>query len=149
MSDKVIREGTRGLEVPQFPNPAFHLPPAVSDAKVAIVTSAGLQRAGEKTWGQGDESFRVFDLSERDLTSSHLSNNFDRSGIVADLNVAYPIDRLEELAADGAIGQVAPRHLSFMGALNETMTTIREDSGLAAARLLRDDGVDIVLLTPV
>ena len=37
-----------------------------------------------------------------------------------------------------------------MGAqLDHTLTTIRLDTGPAAARLLRDDGVDVVLLTPV
>jgi hypothetical protein len=39
--------------------------------------------------------------------------------------------------------------ISFMGALNETMATLRLDTGKAAAKLLRDDGVDIVLLTGV
>ncbi len=59
----------------------------------------------------------------------------------------YPIDRLEELAAEGVIGGVAPRHLSFMGALHDTLSTIRLDTGPAAAKLLRDDGVSVVLLT--
>jgi hypothetical protein len=36
-----------------------------------------------------------------------------------------------------------------MGALDEVMSTIREDTGPAAAKLLLDDGVDVVLLTPV
>ena len=149
MSDTIIRRGTDGLVVPSFPEPAFNVPSPLAEATVAIVTSAGLQRPGEKTWRDREQNFRSFGKDERDLTISHLSNNFDRSGIVADLNVAYPIDRLEELAADGVIGAVAPRHLSFMGALDETMSTIREDTGIAAAKQLRDDGVDIVLLTPV
>ena len=79
----------------------------------------------------------------------HLSPNFDRSGIIADLNVAFPVERLEELAKEGVIGAVAPRHLSFMGALDETMTTLRQDTGPAAAKLLREDGVNVVVLTPV
>jgi hypothetical protein len=45
---------------------------------------------------------------------------------------------------------VAPRRLSFMGALGlESLSTIALDSGVAAAKLLRDDAVDVVLLTPV
>lgn len=149
MSDAMIRQRTAGLAIPDLPNASFNVAPPLAKATVAIVTSAGLQRPGEEIWGAGEQSFRSFGSQERDLTISHLSNNFDRSGIVADLNVVYPIDRLEELAADGAIGRVAPRHLSFMGALDENMTTIREDTGIAAAKQLREDGVDIVLLTPV
>ena len=75
--------------------------------------------------------------------------NFDRSGFAADLNVVYPIDRLEELAADGTLGAVAPHHLSFAGAQPDTLAAIRLDSGPAAARRLLNDGVDVVLLTPV
>ncbi len=147
--DQIIRERTGGIPVPVFDTAPFTHAPALRDATVAIVTTAGLQRPGDAKWGQGEQSFRVFERSERDLTSSHLSNNFDRSGMVADLNVAYPIDRLEELAHNGVIGAVAPRHLSFMGALDETMASLRQDTGPAAAKLLRDDGVDVVLLTPV
>ena len=106
-------------------------------------------RPGEKGWGMADQSFRVFERDERDLICGHLSPNFDRSGLLADLNVAYPVDRLKELAAEGAIKAAAPRHLSFMGAQDETMTTIRMDTGPAAAKLLREDGVDVAILTPV
>ena len=95
------------------------------------------------------QSFRTFAKDERDVTIGHLSPNFDRSGFVADINVVYPIDRLKELAAEGVIKAVAPRHISFMGAQDETMTTIRMDSGPAAAKQLREDGVDVVLLTPI
>jgi D-proline reductase (dithiol) PrdB len=86
----------------------------------------------------------------RDLRLAHASSNFDRSGFVADLNVVYPIDRLHEMAADGRIGSVASRHLSFMGAQpDHVLETLRLDTGPAAAQLLREDGVDVVLLTPV
>jgi D-proline reductase (dithiol) PrdB len=63
--------------------------------------------------------------------------------------VSYPIDRLHELAADGSIGSVAPRNLAFAGNQEDTLTAIRLDSGPAAARLLLDDDVDVVVLTPV
>ena len=65
--------------------------------------------------------------------------------------MVFPLDRLHELAAEGVIGSVAPRHLAFVGNNHhdETLTTIRLDSGPAAAALLREDGVDVVLLTPV
>jgi D-proline reductase (dithiol) PrdB len=62
----------------------------------------------------------------------------------------YPVDRLEELVAEGVIGSVASRHVAFMGAQpDHNLTTMRVDSGPAAAKLLRDDGVDVVVLTPV
>ena len=89
------------------------------------------------------------DRADRQLVLGHWSPNFDRSGFTMDLNVVFPIDRLEELAAAGVIGDVAPRHLAFAGNQPDDVATIRMDSGPAAAQELLADGVDVVLLTPV
>src|SRR6185437_9383634 len=103
----------------------------------------------------GDQSFRVLDgldgldKSNPALILSHSSHNFDRSGFVADLNVVFPIDRLREMAAAGAIKAVSPCHISFVGNLDEMLATIRLDTGPAAARLLREAGANVVVLTPV
>ena len=145
-----MRAMVNDIPVPQFDSTPFTVSPPLAEATVAIVTTAGLFGAGQEPWAAGgDQSFRVLDAADRDLSLGHWSPNFDRVGLVADLNVAYPADRLEEMAAEGVIGAVAPHHLSFMGAQDETMTTIRVDTGPAAAKVLRDDGVDVVLLTPV
>lgn len=149
MADEMIRAGVKDLPLPEFENPAFTKAPALKDATVAIVTTAGLRHASEESWMPSDPSFRVFETEERDIRLGHLSPNFDRSGFAADMNVAYPVDRLKEMAEEGVIGKVAPRHLSYMGAQDENMTSIRMDSGPAAAKLLKEDGVDVVLLTPV
>jgi D-proline reductase (dithiol) PrdB len=122
--------------------------PALDAARVAIVTTAGLMRAGEPVWGHSDTSFRSFAKTERNLLVGHVSMNFDRVGIASDLNVVYPIDRLEELARNGVIGEVADRHLSFMGATYD-LPTVAIDTGPAAAKALLVDGVDVVILTPV
>jgi D-proline reductase (dithiol) PrdB len=105
-------------------------------------------RPGEPLWREADDSYRVVAREERDLLGGHQSTNWDRTGLAADLNVAYPIDRLEELVDEGVIGDVAPRHLSFTGPIIE-LSTLRLDSGPAAAQLLLEDSVDVVLLTPV
>lgn len=145
-----MREMVDGIPVPLFDTTAFTRPPPLAEATVALVTTAGLHRADQDGWEPGgDQSFRVLDADDRDLRLGHWSPNFDRVGLTADLNVAYPIDRLREMEAEGAIRRVASHHVSFMGAQDETMTTIRLDTGPAAAAALRKDGVDVVLLTPV
>lgn len=149
MSDRMVRSGVAGLPVPTFENPAFTTPPPLSDATVAIVTTAGLVPPGEPSWKPDDASYRVLKREDRNFELKHLSPNFDRIGFIADLNVVYPIDRLEEMARVGKIGAVSETHLSFMGAQNETMTSIRNDTGPAAAKRLKESGVDVVLLTPV
>ena len=149
MADAEMRQAVADLPVPEFETTAFTSPPPLSEATVALVTTAGLMRPGEEWVPQeGDSGFKVFERDERDLVVGHQSTNFDHTGIAADRNVAYPIDRLEELAVEGVIGAVAPRHLSFTGPVMD-LTTLVIDSGPAAGALLRGDGVDVVLLTPV
>lgn len=150
-ADSAIRKAVSGVPCPDFDStPAVSAPP-LDQARVAIVTTAGLRPAGDVTlWKTTDTSFTVLPGDARDVQLSHFSPNFDRSGFAADLNVVYPIDRLAELAAAREIGSVASSHISFMGAqADATFSTILLDSGPAAARVLRDDGVDVVLLTPI
>lgn len=125
-------------------------PVELPQARVAIVTTAGLRADGQERWDPGDLTFTVLPGHARALAMVHASTNFDRAGFNADINLVYPIDRLRELADQGVIGSVAPRNISFMGATGgQTMTTLLIDTGPAAARLLRDDGVDVAILTPV
>ncbi len=146
-ADAQTRANAEAMPVLEFATTAFTVPPLLSQATVAIVTTGALVTDDHTDWVQGEETFRVLPRVERAFRMAHWSLNFDRTGFTSDINVLYPIDRLEELAAEGVIGGVAPRHLSFMGALHDTLSTIRLDTGPAAAKLLRDDGVSVVLLT--
>ena len=150
-ADAAIRARVGDIPVPAFDGTPATSSPPLRDARVAIVTTAGLRSAGDVTlWQPTDGSFTVLPAGARDVQLSHFSQNFDRTGFAADLNIVYPVDRLNELAAAGEIGSVASRHLSFMGAqADATFSTILLDTGPAAARVLREDGVDVVLLTPV
>ena len=138
-----------GIPTPDIEPVATTLDKPLNECRVAIVTTAGLRPRGDvKLWLDG--TFTVLPAADRDLQLSHFSPNFDRAGLTADLNVAYPADRLDELATAGVIGSVATNHLSFMGAqMTAALSTIIQDTGPAAAQALLDDGVDVVLLTPV
>ncbi len=149
MSDNDIKQMVAGLPTPSFENPAFVTPIELAKATVAIVTTAGIHTTDQPGFTARDTSYRVLDGAARNLEMGHWSPNFDRAGFAADINVVYPVDRLAELAAEGTIGRVAPRHIAFTGNQDETMTTMRIDSGPAAAALLKADGVDIVVFTPV
>lgn len=148
-ADHAMRAHSATLPGPTFPHPAWATPPPLAQATVAIVTSAALHTPDDERFTAGDASYRFIARERRDLVLGHWSPNFDRAAIAMDLNVVYPIDRLEELAARGVIGAVAPRHVSFAGNQPDDVATVRLDSGPAAAAALRADGVDVVLLTPV
>jgi D-proline reductase (dithiol) PrdB len=121
--------------------------PPLSEATVAIVTTAALAHPGEP-WADQTHDYRLFDRDDARLLMAHNSTNFDRSGFALDRNVVYPIDRLAEMEQEGAIGRVAPRHASFIGSTFE-LSAFLLDSGPRLAKTLRGDGVDVALLTPV
>jgi D-proline reductase (dithiol) PrdB len=148
--DQAMRDLAAGMPVPEFETTAFTTPSVpLGEARVAIVTSAALHRPSDDPFTATDTSFRTLAAGDRDLMLGHWSPNFDRAGLAIDLNVAYPIDRLHELADEGVVGEVAPRHFSFAGNQPDTVAEIRLDSGPACAAELVADGVDVVLLTPV
>jgi D-proline reductase (dithiol) PrdB len=148
--DASMRAYAATLPVPEFETTAFTtLGKPLSQARVAIVTSAALHRPGQDRFDLVDIGFRSLDRADRQLVMGHWSPNFDHTGFQLDLNVVYPIDRLEELAADGVIGDVAPRHFAFAGNQPDTVSEVRLDTGPACAAELVADAVDVVLLTPV
>lgn len=148
--DSAMRVYGRSQKVPEFASTAFTVPGRpLGDLRVAIVTTASLHRPDQDRFDMIDTSFRAFDRRDRDLIMGHWSPNFDHSGFQLDINVVYPIDRLEELAADGVIGEVAPHHYAFAGNQPETVSELRLDTGPSCAERLLADGVDVVLLTPV
>jgi D-proline reductase (dithiol) PrdB len=122
--------------------------------RVALVGSAGFVLPGQDPFDDsvrgGDTSFRVIpaETDVRTLVDTHRSETFDHAPMRADPNLAFPLDRLRELASEGVIGSVAPRHLSFMGSITAPGRLVRS-SAPEAARLLVADGVEAALLVPV
>ena len=127
--------------------------PPLAEATVAVVTSAGIHLQGappfEKVKG-GDFSYRWIpaEAHPRELVCTHPSGAWDRSGVEADPNMALPLDRLRELKASGEIGGIAPRHASFQGSITAPMRLMRQTAP-EMAQGMADDGVHVVLLTPV
>ena len=125
----------------------------LSESRVALVTSAGLHLRGDQpfitdTQG-GDSSYRVIPrgTAAADIIQSHVSIGFDHTSIYRDINVTYPIDRLEELREQGVIGSLADNNYSFMGALRDG-SRVANETGPEVARQMLDEGVEVAFLTP-
>ncbi|MBI3042275.1 MAG: selenoprotein B glycine/betaine/sarcosine/D-proline reductase [Betaproteobacteria bacterium] len=135
-------------DLPDFGGTPFAAGPLLRDRRVAIVTTSGVHVRGDRPFEIGATDYRVIpgETPAGDLIMSHSSVNFDRSGFQEDINVVFPLGRLRELKADGAIGAVSDFHYAFMGA-----APIRalEPKARELAALLKKDRVDAVLLTPV
>ncbi len=143
-----MRSHLADLACPSFVETLWVVAKPLARCRVAIVSTAGLQRRGDRAFEMGTSDFRVIpgDTPSGDIVMSHISTNFDRSGFQADINVALPIDRLRELADAGTIGSVAGYHYSFMGATDPTHMRAHAER---MCGLLRDDDVDVVLLVPI
>ena len=148
MTDAMIKKGASKAECPTPENPAFVIPKPLIEAKVAIVTSASLHHEDDDDFAPSDTGYRVLEKDRRDIVVGHWSPNFDASGVSADLNVVFPIDRLQELENQGGIGSVSDVHIAVAGNQFD-LSGIRLDGGPAAASLLNKHEVDVVLLTPV
>jgi D-proline reductase (dithiol) PrdB len=136
------------LECPDFETRPWVMGPALSQRRIAIVSSAGLVVRGENPFRGRDPDYRAIPAKTKpeELLISHISINFDRIGFQEDWNVVFPLDRLKELATEGVIGSVAQTHYSFMGATDpvEMESYARELAGR-----LKQDQVDAVILSPV
>lgn len=136
------------------PIPWTPLRKPVPQCRVAIASSAGFSLPDQPPFDDhfkgGDPTFRFIPDSAAvaSLRENHRSESFDHSGIREDPNLAFPLDRLRELARRGRIGSVAPRHLSFMGSVTAPGRLIRETAPLAVSALVEDQ-VDLALLVPV
>ena len=136
------------------PVPWAPLRKPLSESRVALVSTAGMvmpdQEPFDDTVKGGDSSFRVIpagaDVSS--LIETHRSESFDHAGIQQDANLGFPLDRMRELVTQGVIGELAPRHLSFMGSITAPGRLMR-DKAPEAARILVEDEVDVALLVPV
>jgi D-proline reductase (dithiol) PrdB len=136
------------LECPDFKTRPWVTGPALSRRRVAIVSSAGLVVRGENAFRGRDPDYRAISstVAAGDLLCSHISINFDRTGFQEDWSVVFPLDRLNELAAEGTINSVAPTHYSFMGATDPVQM---EPYARELAGRLKADAVNAVILSPV
>ncbi len=136
------------------PVPFTPLAKPLAECRLAIVSSAGLvlpeQEPFDKSVKGGDWGFREIpsDVDPSRLVDTHRSRSFDHGPMARDRNVAFPVERVRELARDGRIGSVGRRHLSFMGSITAPGRLVAHGAPEAAEILVQDE-VDVALLVPV
>jgi hypothetical protein len=133
--------------------------PRLADATVTLVSSAGLSLRGvqapfdadrerrEPSWG--DPSWRRIPrrTAQGELEMTHLHVN--PADVIADHEVALPLRALEALVADGIVGSSAADHVSVMGYQAAGLEVWRATTAPEIVEMLRDEGVDGVVLAPV
>ena len=123
------------------------------ECKVALVTTAGVHLKGQPLFDmddeEGDYTFREIptDVKIDDIMITH--KYYDHSDADRDINIVFPIERLRELSDLGEIKSVAPRHFGVMGHIvGSKLKQLIEKTAPDIASSLKEDGVDIALLTP-
>ena len=119
----------------------------LNEMVVAIATAAGVHLKSDDRFNlAGDTSFRVIpgDVDSKDLMVSH--GGYDNTDVNKDINSMFPIDRLRELKEEGFIKDIASKHIGFMGGGGD-VETFKNKTGPEIARILKEEGVDAVLLT--
>ena len=122
-------------------------------SRVALITTAGVHLKGDTPFNMrdpaGDPDFRQIpaDAAAADLKITH--NYYDHTDADQDINVVFPLERLRELAREGEIASVSSRNFSFMGHIVPPhIHTLMHRTAPEVARMLKEDNVDLVLLTP-
>jgi len=143
-----LAERYAAAECPKFETTPIATGPSLGERRVAIVSSAGLNRRHQPRFIGPDKDFRAIPSATNpsDILMSHVSLGFDRTAFQQDLNTVFPIDRLRDIAKQGYIGSVAETHYSFMGGGSpEGM----EPFARKVAHHLQADKVTAVVLIPV
>ena len=125
----------------------------LAESTVAIVTTAGVHRKDQKPFDMhdknGDPSFREIggNTHVQDLMITH--DYYDHADAEKDLNIVFPIERLQEFASEGIIGKAADTHYTFMGhIMGPHIYTLMEVSAPEVAARMKKKEVDYVLFTP-
>ena len=129
--------------------PPFVMPKKPLDrSRLALVTTGGVHLSGQQRFDiddfEGDCSYREIPTDARDLTWTHAYYRPDEG---SDLDAVFPLWTVRGLARDHLVGQLGPRHFSFMGAIHDP-TPLVEVTAPEVAEKLVADGADAVLLTP-
>lgn len=144
--DAYVPEESQGI-------PWTRLEKPLNRSSVALVTTAGVHRRDQPPFDMldkdGDPSFREIKALTRakDLMITH--DYYDHGDADRDVNIVFPLERLQEFAVEGIIGEVAGSHYGFMGHITGAhVRTLTEVSAPRVAAMLKAQEVDCVLLTP-
>ena len=131
--------------------PLARLSKPLSESRLSFVSTSGVQPHGTMPFDTvhpvGDYTFRRVpsDAKPADLEIHQLK--YPTVGAKRDLNVIFPIERLQELVVEGIIGSLTKNFYSFIGYnmdAERLERTLAED--IAAA--VQAEKPDVVLLAP-
>ena len=131
--------------------PLAKLKKPLSESRLTFVSTAGVQPKNSLPFDTvhpvGDYSFRrVPSDSKVEYLEIH-QLKYPTAGAKKDLNVIFPIERLQELAAEKIIGELAPNFYSFIG-YNMDAERLEQMLAETIADAVEEEKPDAALLAP-
>src|SRR5919202_6193645 len=120
-------------------------------ATVALVTAGGVHLQDQEPFNIADElgdlGFRVIpdDVDSSRLMVTH--HHYDHTDADQDINVVFPIDALRDLVAEEFVGEVARKHIGYMGYTMQLKAMYEGTAPQIANEIDRGGRADAVVLT--
>ncbi len=121
----------------------------LSACQVAAVTTGGVFLQGQPAFRErGDASFRQVPRDALKASLRIWHPEYDHGPAQQDINCVLPLDRLQELEAQGLIGRTAQVHYSFMGLVYSPTGPLEQSAAEVAGRM-QEAGTDLALIVAV
>lgn len=123
----------------------------LSKSTIAIVTAGGVHLKDQEGFNIADElgdlTYREIppDVDAKDLKVTH--HHYDHRDADQDINVVFPIDRLRELHGEGFIGEIARKHIGYMGYTQQLKAMYEGTAREIANEIDKGSRADAVILT--
>lgn len=131
--------------------PLAKLNKPINESTLTFVSTAGIQPKESLPF---DTAHPIGDYSFRRVPSNSLVGELEihqlkypTSGAEQDLNVIFPIERLQELVIDKSIGALTPNFFSFIG-YNMDAERLERTLAEEIADAVEAESPDVVLLAP-
>ena len=131
--------------------PLARLGQPLAHSRLSFVSTAGVQSTGTLPFDVvhpvGDYSFRRIPSTAKPADLEIHQLKYPTAGANRDLNVIFPIERLQDLAAEGVIGGLTPDFFSFIG-YNMDPERLERTLAEEIAAAVVADGAEAALLAP-
>ena len=123
----------------------------LSKATVAIVTAAGVHLKDQEAFNIADElgdlGYRILpeDVDSSLLMVTH--HHYNHSDADKDINVVFPIDVLRDLKSEGFVGNIARKHIGYMGYTMQLKAMYEGTAREMANEIDKGSRADVVVLT--
>lgn len=139
----------------EFPNdvpssPWSNPPADPFSARIMFVTTGGVhtprQTPFDMSDSRGDTSYRLIPRDQDEFEITH--DYYDHRDADEDINCLFPLPLARTLSNNNLIGELADRHVSFMGHIEDPLIPELIDERMPALWEEIPDRPDLILLSP-